>query len=72
MDGGSDASATEAMVTVAILTEKDWGNATLAGGWQSTLADLVVNPMTYDADREKVRDRRELPLWESNRKGASL
>lgn len=53
MDGGSDASATEAMVQATILAEKAWEGTTLSGGWKSTLDDVVVKHSLYGADRER-------------------
>lgn len=53
MDGGSDASATKALIRATMVAERAWENATLSGGWQSTLDDVVVKPSLHGADREK-------------------
>lgn len=53
MDSGSDASTTEALIQATLMAERAWENATLFGGWQSTLDDVVVKPSLHGADREK-------------------
>jgi len=53
MDGGSDASATEAMIWATLMAEKAWENTMLFEGWQSTLDDVVVKPSLHGADRER-------------------
>lgn len=53
MHGGSDASAMEALIQVTLMAERAWENATLSGGWQSTLDYVVVKPSLHGVDREK-------------------
>lgn len=68
MECGPDASATKAMIRAAIQAEEGWKGATLSGGWKSTLDDVVVQPSTPDADRDREGIQREQSLWEVNKK----
>lgn len=69
MDGGSDASAMEAMVQAAIQGEKEWGDAMLSSGWQSTLDAVVVKTLMYDAIKEREGLQREWISRKVSRKG---
>jgi len=71
MDCGSDASDTEAMILAEIQAEKEWGDATLSGGWKSTLDDVVIKPSMPVADGDREGLQRKQPFREVNRKSVS-
>jgi len=50
MEGGSDSSATEAMVQATILAEKAREESKVSARWQATVDDMIVKPAWLEKD----------------------
>lgn len=50
MEGGSDSSATEAMIQATILAEKAREGSKVSAVWQTTMDDMIVKPAWLEKD----------------------